>query len=119
MSRQLTNWELDGVTGSVIVGDVLRAFTTAAYAFHSGAEAIYLVSSVDEALAFKNRNPDVLAMGEDHGLRPDGFDFSNSPVAVSRADLAGRTMLQRRSAGTQGVIKATNSRTRSRPFGPT
>lgn len=89
--------------------DVIRAFTTAAYAFAAGAEAIYLVASVEEALAFKDRYPDVIAMGEDHGRRPAGFDFSNSPVAVSLGDLRGRTIVQRTSAGTQGVIAATHA----------
>jgi 2-phosphosulfolactate phosphatase len=48
-------------------------------------------------------------MGEDHGRRVVGFDFSNSPVEVSRADLTGRTMVQRTSAGTQGVVAATHA----------
>ncbi len=108
-SKHVMRWELDGVTGPVVVIDVLRAFTTAAYAFGSGAEAIYLVASVEEALAFKSRNSGSLAMGEDRGRRPDGFDFANSPVAVSRADLGGRTLIQRTSAGTQGVVAATHA----------
>ncbi len=108
-SGQVMRWELDGVDGAVVVVDVLRAFTTAAYAFDAGASAIYLVATVEEALRFKADDPDVLAMGEDHGRRPDGFDFSNSPVAVSRADLTGKTLVQRTSAGTQGVVCATDA----------
>ena len=45
-------------------------------------------------------------MGEDRGLRPDGFDSSNSPVAVAEADLRGRTLVQRTSAGTRGALAA-------------
>jgi 2-phosphosulfolactate phosphatase len=45
-------------------------------------------------------------MGEAHGLMPAGFDFSNSPFAVSRADLRGKTIAQRTSAGTQGIVAA-------------
>lgn len=104
--HHVMRWELDGVEGSVVVVDVLRAFTTAAYAFAAGASAIYLVATVNEALEFKAGNPDVLAMGEDHGRRPEGFDFSNSPVTVSRANLTGKTMVQRTSAGTQGIVGA-------------
>jgi 2-phosphosulfolactate phosphatase len=92
--------------GPVIAIDVLRAFTTSAYAFASGASAIYLVATVAEALEFKSRHPGALAMGEDGGLRPDGFDFSNSPVAVAEADLRGRTLVQRTSAGTRGALAA-------------
>lgn len=101
--------ELDGVDGAVVVVDVLRAFTTAAYALDAGATAIYLVATVEEALRFKAANPGALAMGEDRGRRPEGFDFSNSPVAVSKADLVGKTLVQRTSAGTQGVASATDA----------
>ncbi len=89
-----------------MVIDVLRAFTTAAYAFAAGARHIYLVADVDEALAFKAATPGVLAMGEIHGRRPPGFDFSNSPTEVAAADLTGRVVVQRTSAGTQGVVAA-------------
>jgi 2-phosphosulfolactate phosphatase len=105
-SRQLSRWELNGISGPIVVVDVIRAFTTAAYAFAAGAAAIYLVAGVEEALSFKGQHHGVLAMGEDHGRRPEGFDFPNSPVAISRADLDGRTLVQRTSAGTQGVVAA-------------
>ena len=108
-SRQVLRWELDGVDGAVVVIDVIRAFSTAAYAFGAGASAIYLVASVEEALQFKADHPEALAMGEDRGHRPEGFDFPNSPVAVSQADLRGRTMVQRTSAGTQGVVGAVDA----------
>ena len=82
---------------------MIPAFTTAAYAFGAGASAIYLVAGVDEALRFKRQNIGVLAMGEDRGRRPAGFDFPNSPVAVSRSDLTGRTLVQREARADLGV----------------
>lgn len=105
-SRFRARWELVGVEGAVVAIDVLRAFTTAAYAFAAGARHIVLVDSVEEALAAKAALPGSLAMGEDHGRRPPGFDFSNSPVEVASADLAGRVLIQRTSAGTRGVVAA-------------
>ena len=104
--RYLRRDQVDGVTGAVVAVDVLRAFTTAAYAFAAGARQIFLCGDVDEALAFKAANSGVLAMGEDHGRRIAGFDFSNSPVEVSKAKLAGVTLVQRTSAGTRGVVAA-------------
>lgn len=92
--------------GAVVVIDVIRAFSTAAYALAAGARCIYLVAGVDEALAFKAANPGSLAMGEDHGRRPAGFDLPNSPVQAAAADLDGRVVVQRTSAGTQGVVAA-------------
>jgi 2-phosphosulfolactate phosphatase len=47
-----------------------------------------------------------LAMGETRGRRPEGFDLSNSPVGAAAADLDGRTLVQRTSAGTRGVVAA-------------
>lgn len=90
----------------MVVIDVLRAFTTAAYAFAAGAKRIWLVRSVDEALAMKAARPGVLAMGEDHGRRVSGFDYSNSPAELAHADLGGRDIVQRTSAGTRGVVEA-------------
>ena len=96
--------------GAVVVIDVLRAFTTAAYAFGAGARKIYLVGTVEEALAFKASTPGALAMGEDRGRRVDGFDFANSPTEVANADLHDRVIVHRTSAGTQGVVAATGAR---------
>lgn len=104
--RQVATEEIGAVTGPVVAIDVIRAFTTSAYAFAAGARHIYLVAGVDDALAFKAANPGAVAMGEDHGLRPDGFDLPNSPVRAAGADLDGRVVVQRTSAGTRGVVAA-------------
>lgn len=97
--------------GVVVVIDVCRAFTTAAYAFGSGAERILLAGTVEEALALRARFPGALAMGEVDGLPVAGFDFWNSPVQLSMADLDGKTLIQRTSAGTQGIIRARDAET--------
>jgi len=105
-ARFLSRWELAGVTGAVVAIDVIRAFTTAAYAFAAGADHIFLVDSVEQAVALKRAEPTALLIGEDGGRRPPGFDFSNSPVAIANADLQGRVLVQRTSAGTRGVVAA-------------
>ena len=96
-------------TGTVVVIDVLRAFTTAAYAFTAGAEQILLVSEVREAFQLRQQFPHALLMGEVEGLPIPGFDFSNSPYAISQADLHGKLLIQRTSAGTQGVVRSVNA----------
>jgi 2-phosphosulfolactate phosphatase len=93
-------------TGVVIVIDVLRAFSTAAYAFARGAQEILLVSSVEEALSCRSQIPDSRVMGEVNGLRPEGFDFGNSPTHVNEAELTGLRLIHRTSAGTQGVVRS-------------
>jgi 2-phosphosulfolactate phosphatase len=96
-------------TGTVIVVDVLRAFSTAAYAFQVGAESINLVSTVDEALALKKKLPGSLVMGEVGGLSPHGFDFGNSPSQILEQDLKGKRLIQRTSSGTQGAVRSVNA----------
>jgi 2-phosphosulfolactate phosphatase len=105
-ARYVTSDEVADVTGTVVAIDVLRAFTTAAYAFGAGASEIWLVEGVAEALLLAEQLPDAVVMGEDHGRRPDGFDLSNSPVAAWKADLADRVLVQRTSAGTRGAVAA-------------
>ncbi len=102
-------WELEGVGGTVVAIDVIRAFTTAAYAIDGGASSIHLVAEVDEARALAAELPDALIMGEDDGRRPEGFHFTNSPAQISRADVAGRVLIQRTSAGTRGAVAATDA----------
>jgi 2-phosphosulfolactate phosphatase len=82
--------------GVVIVIDVLRAFSTAAYAFSRGAKKVILVSTVDEALSLKSTIPNAKAMGEVGGLRPEGFDFGNSPTCINEADFFATTIHTRR-----------------------
>jgi len=97
------------VDGVVVVIDVLRAFTTAAFAFDRGADEIFLVSTVEEAFELRNQNPDCLLIGEVGGLPIKGFDLPNSPTAVARMDLSSRRLIQRTTAGTQGVVLATKA----------
>ncbi len=99
-------WQIAGTTGAVVVVDVLRAFTTAAYAFDAGADHILLVDTVAEALDLKAQLTHVVVAGEDGGRRPEGFDLPNSPVEVSRAVLGGKALVLRTSAGTRGAVAA-------------
>ena len=91
-------------TGLVVVIDVFRAFTLAPLAFARGARRIRLVASAEEALALKAKDPGLLLAGEVDGRPLPGFDFSNSPAALLQANLAGRTLVLRTSAGVQGLL---------------
>jgi 2-phosphosulfolactate phosphatase len=96
-------------TGSVAVIDVFRAFTTAAVALANGASRIVMVRSVEEALALRDARVGQVCMGEVQGRAPDGFDFGNSPFEVSSVDFKGKTIIQRTSAGTQGIVAASRA----------
>jgi len=94
----------------VVVIDVLRAFTTAAYVFAQGASRIIAVKEIDEAFTLKKSYPNALLMGELHALLIPGFDLGNSPHLVQDRDLTGRTLIQRTGRGTRGVAEAIGSK---------
>jgi 2-phosphosulfolactate phosphatase len=95
--------------GIVVVIDVLRAFSCSALMFHYGVQDIALVRTPQEALAFRERDPDYLVAGEVKGVKVEGFDLGNSPadiVSKGEAFFRNRRVAARSSAGTQGVLAA-------------
>jgi 2-phosphosulfolactate phosphatase len=97
--------DCDVTGGTAVVIDVLRAFSTAAWAFELGVERIVLTDDLAEALRIKAALPGALAMKD--GEPEPGFELSNSPVQLQRRnDLAGRTIVQRTTAGTVGAVAA-------------
>ncbi|MBQ0851027.1 2-phosphosulfolactate phosphatase [Streptomyces sp. BH-SS-21] len=100
--------DLVGTPSVVVVVDVMRAFTVAAWAFAQGAEKIVLAASLDEALALKARHPDWVALKD--GPPAPGFDAVNSPGLLRSVDLAGRTVVQKTTAGTVGALAVKGAR---------
>jgi len=98
-------------TGVVVVIDVLRAFTTAAYALDAGARQILPVSTVEEALNLHSQFPAALTMGEIDGVPVKEFDLGNSPSELNGRDLTGRTLIQRTTSGTQGIVRSRQAKT--------
>ncbi|MGI9425475.1 MAG: 2-phosphosulfolactate phosphatase [Hyphomicrobiaceae bacterium] len=96
-------------TGTAIVIDVFRAFTTAAVAFARGADKIIMIANVEEALRLRRDNVGQICMGEVDGRAPAGFDLGNSPYEATQLDVAGKTIIQRTSAGTQGIVAASHA----------
>ena len=96
--------EAKSASGAAVVVDVMRAFTTAAWAFHLGAAQIVLVAELDEALALKATTPGTLAFCD--GSPKPGFDLANSPGELLSLDVAGRTVVQRTTSGTRRALAA-------------
>ena len=81
--------EARDASGHIVVIDVLRAFTTAAYAFDAGIEEIELAATPEEALARPG-----FRMGEVGGRLIPGFDHNNSPSQLAGKCLSGRAVLR-------------------------
>ena len=95
--------------GTLVVIDVLRAFTTAACAFARGAREIELVSTIEQARERRRAEPGIVLVGEEEGRPVEGFDFGNSPPALLAADMRGKRLVLRSTAGTQGVVAGVNA----------
>ena len=94
--------------GTVVVIDVLRAFTVSAYALAGGATACLLVPTVDQARKLQAKVPGSLICAEEDALPVPGIPISNSPTQIKAAGLKDRVLIQRSSAGTT-VISAVRS----------
>lgn len=94
--------ELEGV---VVVIDVLRSFTTAAYAFAGGARALVPVHTLEEIDELRARYPRSKTTGaHGGGKQVEGLDFGNSPSQVHGLDLSGITLIQYTAGGVKGLI---------------
>lgn len=95
--------------GLCVVIDVLRAFTTAAFAFSAGAQEITLVATTKEAFDMRREDNSLVLMGEENGRPIAGFDYGNSPDEIQRSILTGHRVIQRSSEGTQGVVNCNHA----------
>lgn len=106
-SRYLSIAELAETPKTAVVIDVMRAFTTTAWAFARGAEKIVLVKELEDALALKAEHPDWITLKD--GAPAPGFDTVNSPALMRDADLTGRTVVQKTTNGTVGAVAVTGA----------
>ncbi|NMG74744.1 2-phosphosulfolactate phosphatase [Aromatoleum diolicum] len=91
---------------TVVAIDVLRSFSTAAYAFAAGASKIHPVATAAEAAYLLERMPQALTMGALPGGRPmPGFDLGNSPSSMPTRSFAGRPVILSTAAGVQALIR--------------
>jgi len=89
--------------GVVVVIDVLRAFTVSAYALAGGAREVLYVADLERAREVAAGIPGAVLSAEVGGLPVAGVAISNSPTMIEAADLTGRVLVQRSSAGVQSL----------------
>jgi len=109
------NYGISGASkakGTTIIIDVFRAATVCAFLLSKGVEKIIPVSTKEEAFSLKKKNPSWILVGENHGIKIEGFEYGNSPSEINRANnLKGKTVIHRTSLGTQGIVHAKNANT--------
>jgi 2-phosphosulfolactate phosphatase len=95
--------------GLAVIIDVFRAFSLACYLFDRGTEKIIPVEKAEQAFQLKESYPDFILIGERNNRKIQGFDFGNSPFQTKDFDFRGKTVVHTTSAGTQGLVHATDA----------
>ncbi len=101
--------ERDLTNTACVVFDVLRATSSMVTALAHDARAIFPTEEIEDALALKRQQPNLLLAGERHGLRitaEDGtvFDFGNSPREFCTDRISGRTLAMTTTNGTRALL---------------
>jgi 2-phosphosulfolactate phosphatase len=101
-----------------VVLDVLRATSTFVTALHNGAKAVIPVGEIQEALAIRQRQPDVLLGGERDGVRIRApqtggidFDLGNSPREYTPEKVRGKTIVSTTTNGTRALRACAGAKT--------
>lgn len=95
--------------GMAVIIDVFRAFTCAPLLFSLGIKSFILVSTPEDAFALKEKDPDLVLIGEVGGVPIRGFDLGNSPSEILKRDPSvffEKRVVQRTSSGVQGALAA-------------
>lgn len=87
----------------VVVVDVLRATSSMCIAFEKGVEKMIPVSTVEEALEYRNGGRDYILAAERDGKPVKSFDFGNSPQVYLDMDVKGRTIVMTTTNGTKSI----------------
>ena len=96
--------------GLTVIIDVFRAFSLECYLYDMDVKQIRPVGTIEEAFSLKQRVQNSVLIGERHGKKCDGFDYGNSPSTILKRDVTGKTIIHTTSAGTQGIVNATDAR---------
>lgn len=91
--------------GAAVVIDTLRMTTVAATALENGCQALWAVSTIEEANALA-QSAGALRGGERGAVKIDGFELSNSPLEYTREAVGGRRLVLTTTNGTQAIASA-------------
>ena len=101
-----------------VVFDVLRATSTFVTALHNGAKAVVPVSEIAEALAVRQKQPDILLGGERDGVRIRAaqtggvdFDLGNSPREYTAGKVRGKIIVSTTTNGTRALRACAGAKT--------
>ena len=103
-------WGAKQAKGITVIIDVFRASNTILTMLKSGIKEITIVGEMRKARKLKEQKPKYFLCGERNRIKPDDFDYGNSPSEFKQARVKGRKAILTTSAGSRAIINATNAR---------
>lgn len=90
---------------SVVIIDVLRASSTMVTALHNNAKGIIPVEDMDDASKISHNldEKSFLLSGEKDGIKIEGYDLGNSPIAYNRDIIKDKTIILNTTNGTKAI----------------
>lgn len=89
-----------------IVIDVIRATSSLSVIMSKKPEKVVLATTIQKATKFASQQKvHPLLCGERNGKPPEGFDFGNSPLEYSKANLEGKAIIFTSSNGTRAIAE--------------
>lgn len=92
----------------VVVIDVLRATSAICTAFHYGVKKIIPVSTIEEAIEYRQKG--MIVAAERKGKIVEGFEFGNSPFSFMSDSLKGKTIVLTTTNGTKAFHTASKAK---------
>jgi len=93
----------------IVVIDVLRATSVMVTALQNGAKSVQAVAEIEDAFALQKANPDILLAGERHAIKIPGFHFGNSPLEMTKQNIAQKDLVVCTSNGTKAIAAASQA----------
>ena len=86
----------------IVIIDLFRATSVISTAFESGISKIIPVTSLEDALKFKNKKNHILAAERNTKL-VEGFNYGNSPYHYMKKNIIGKTLVLTTTNGTKAI----------------
>jgi 2-phosphosulfolactate phosphatase len=99
--KEYTEFEKD--YDLTVLIDVYRATSSMIVAAHGEATEIFALDSLEKMFEEKKKDKTCILCGERNSLKPDGFDFGNSPLKLVYADLKDKKVFISTSNGTRAL----------------
>ena len=91
----------------IVIIDLFRATSVISTAFEFGISKIIPVTSLEDALKFKNKKNHILAAERNTKL-VEGFNYGNSPYHYMKKNIIGKTLVLTTTNGTKAINLAKN-----------